>query len=144
MLGLLTSCSMMVIEEDNIWDISYNKEFKNIYDINVYVNNNWKYRKDIDNQKTLEFNQTPQESWDTMTGDCEDKVILILSLIYSSFGIEGELILRYNPENIFEGHASFIVEGRESNVSEKCSKFYKSYTLKELNKEIRNHRYAGY
>lgn len=55
------------------------------YDLQVieclkYVKNNIKYKGDINSWNTTEYWQTPQETLDRLTGDCEDGAILMYIL----------------------------------------------------------------
>jgi len=67
------------------------------------------YATDIENHSEREYWQTPQETYASDLGDCEDYVILAMYLLRSELGIESRMIRGWNSE---EGHAWIEIEGR--------------------------------
>lgn len=60
----------------------------NIDEIPGYVRNNVTYEEDPG-----DYWQSPRETLDRRAGDCEDRAILYINILYARFGIKAELVL---------------------------------------------------
>ena len=64
----------------NHYQLKAGNDNDTMYKILMWVMDNFKYIGDEDTRKQIEYWQNPEESLNTMTGDCEDGAILIKSL----------------------------------------------------------------
>jgi hypothetical protein len=72
----------------------YNKipKFNNIYDAATWVYKNIEYKNDIDVWGRSEFWQISITTIALMTGDCEDRSILLKDIVFEQFGIKMDLL----------------------------------------------------
>ena len=77
------------INKTNIFESDSFDDILSIDDIYIYLDQNIAYKKDniIDNWATAE------STYNNGFGDCEDKAILFLNILYLKFRIKGNLIL---------------------------------------------------
>ena len=57
----------------------------------LYVHNNIDYLRDVHSQEVVEYFQSPKESQELLTGDCEDYTIYFMYLAYKELDIKPAL-----------------------------------------------------
>ena len=70
------------------------QKFENIYQAYGWIKNNIEYKSD----GLIDTWQTPEKTYKSLKGDCEDKVILFLYIVKEQFNVEGEMLLTYELE----------------------------------------------
>jgi hypothetical protein len=107
--ALILSLSCSISLEDT--NTGCNIDFENIEHLYAWVAENWNYKSDISNSW-----QSPDISYQTMTGDCEDQVILFLFLCYEQFNYNGRLVVETDYKNVYpkiRGHAIAEVNSKK-------------------------------
>jgi predicted transglutaminase-like cysteine proteinase len=92
--------------------------YPNISKVNYalqYVKNKIKYTPDIDSWEVLDKWQTPNETWDLKTGDCEDGALL-LYLILSNSGIPDSQLRIVCGDVKAGGHAYLVWRSDENGL----------------------------
>jgi hypothetical protein len=105
---LFTSCEPMfnsIIDEMNYNNIDgmelYNGDFSDIgepKDIARWIAKNIGYKYD-----NGDYWQSPKETMNRGTGDCEDMAILYINILYVKFGIKSDLALIQESRQVVEG-----------------------------------------
>ena len=114
--------------------------FKSLNDIMNWCFDNIKYKIDIGGK---EYWQTPQETYDLRTGDCEDYVILFMQFAYE-LGYKSELITIKTKKGTY--HTLAKVEGKFYNVNanEKYDRVEDMDIYKELHEDVYSYNETMY
>ena len=108
------------IECDYNYRIEENENIKTFEDCFEWVKNNIVWKKDIKN-----YLQTPEETYQLKTGDCEDLSLLTAYWLYVKLNIDSELVeVKFIPFN--EYHIILKVNG--------C--YYESYDYNNIDDKI--------
>lgn len=110
-LTLLLSCTSLEDLYEPYKEYRYSVpdvSFNNIQSIKDYVMTNITYKKDIDVHGHPEYFQTPEQTMQLRSGDCEDFHILMMVLIYTYLNKKGQLICVTNDK---VSHISLYLNG---------------------------------
>ena len=105
LLFLFFSCTMNVddyIYKDQVWEL-IGRELMTIEEVESFIENNIKYKSDMELYNKIEYFASPHEILTNKAGDCEDFVIIYLYLIYLVTGEKGVAIGVHNND-INENH----------------------------------------
>lgn len=146
-LLLTLSCSTEIVM--GVFDrFEWNgQKFNSIDEVAIYVRINVEYKLDIDHFGVSEYWANPEYTSQKMIGDCDDKAILLMAIIYKELGIESELV----SSDEVGGHATVLV-GNTIYFPTTCLKMSKSeyfskykinkvYSMDEVSRKIINHHY---
>jgi len=104
--------------------------FYHWYDIADWIADNINYKKDI-----TDYAQTPQETLDLGTGDCEDAALLFCALAFNSLGLKCNIVLVNTEERqVVKGglidHA--MVQLPDNTLLSPQSHSIRSYTIRYI------------
>lgn len=112
---ILFSCQLAEIQDD-WYSFRFDKvKFKNIEEVQAWVNRNIDYVPDKNTGK-IDYFKYPSETLDDGEGDCEDMAILIIAIVHYQFGYKCNLVL-------IEDHAIIRYKGQYYNST--CAGKYK-------------------
>jgi len=94
---LCVSCSL---EQDNFYDFP---EWNNKTEL-YWIMKSVKYTPDLETWGG-DYWQTPKETWELKTGDCEDLAILWIDQIYIKYGYKSEFRMGLSYDNIWHAYA---------------------------------------
>lgn len=108
---LLVSCGYSSVETPML---ELEPGISTIQEARAWVLNNIRYVRDIDSQRVPDYWQTPEETLELGTGDCEDRTLLFMYLCNKHLGKKPELLvwryLNFNANGSPAGHANAFWE----------------------------------
>ena len=116
----LISCSSIYLGQED-WDYEVSNScnvsvlpdsFSDPKKIEMWIYKNIEYSTDLEQYETAEYRATPEETLQSMKGDCDDRAILFMYLYHQYFGeySEYQSVLVYSKAtDLTSGHAIVLV-----------------------------------
>ncbi len=123
---VITMISCDYVNQDDMFISNFDRIVYDENDIYNLVSKEIIYKHDA-----IDRWQTPVETWDKKTGDCEDKAILMIQLIYQELNDEAYLITVIIEGN---GHAVVLYKGIIYDPTWNITYLYNDYPYEIIHK----------